>query len=455
MSMQLALRPYVTAGVAIVGASVIAVTPIAPHPTMPDLRLTAAIDNPVAVFAPVVSAAGSWLDGVVRAEVADPFPILAQIFRNQQYTVGQIVASLNGAREGLQGIATGLPATLQAAGALIAAGDVNGAINKVMSDGLAPITALIFNTWTPLQPALQRPFAVLQAMVPALFDAGLALVLGTISSTVGLGFVFGAPPFVQQLVTTTQNVLGAIATLDPVNVINAIQDGIADIAQNAIDQLHTFTDVGGTIDAIRNAILNALQTPAAGAVVTAAAGSAAIAAVPDVSATLVGVSTPDAPARDAAAPGAESPLAATPSAPDAVTDDAATGEPETTATDPVATEVPLAADAPTEAVGAESPVADGATTEEAGASDATSAPKGSTTVVRDSTKAVPGAANPGVATNPTTGHTGASTTAGASSTDTTGAGDTSDGPAKDPGAKDPGTKDSGTKDSGTGGAEAA
>ena len=35
MSMHLALRPYVTAGIALVGASVIAVAPIAPHPDVP------------------------------------------------------------------------------------------------------------------------------------------------------------------------------------------------------------------------------------------------------------------------------------------------------------------------------------------------------------------------------------------------------------------------------------
>ena len=43
--MQLSLRPYVTAGVAIVGASVIAIAPI--QPTPPDVH----IPNPVAEVA--------------------------------------------------------------------------------------------------------------------------------------------------------------------------------------------------------------------------------------------------------------------------------------------------------------------------------------------------------------------------------------------------------------------
>ena len=58
--MQAGVRPYLTAGVALVGASVIAVTPVAAPPRdihLPPVHLSAAIENPATVFAPALTAA--------------------------------------------------------------------------------------------------------------------------------------------------------------------------------------------------------------------------------------------------------------------------------------------------------------------------------------------------------------------------------------------------------------
>lgn len=261
-----------------------------------DVALAASIDNPFVVFKPVVDNAVTWFDGWMKQEIANPFPILNQIVANQQYTVSQLGKAAAGLQSGVERIVRELPATWQQMEPLIRAGDINGAINVFMGNGLAPVTELLLNTWTPLAPALQRPFAVGQAYVPAMFEFSLSLLLGTIDSTVGLGFVFGTPPFVQQVVTSTQNVLGAMSRLDVVGTINAIQNGLADVALNAIDQLHKFTDAGGTIEFIRNAIINALKTPAP------SASSVSAAALPDTSATLVSTAALAAPSADAAAP---------------------------------------------------------------------------------------------------------------------------------------------------------
>ena len=96
MSMQLTMKPYVTVGVALVGASVIAVAPIAPRADLhlPAVNLTASIDNPITVFTPVVNAAGDLIRETLQAEFADPFPILRQIFANQEYTVRQLLAAV-------------------------------------------------------------------------------------------------------------------------------------------------------------------------------------------------------------------------------------------------------------------------------------------------------------------------------------------------------------------------
>ena len=271
MSMHLALRPYVTAGIALVGASVIAVAPIAPHPDvpLPTVHLTAAIDNPIEVFAPVVGAAGTWLTNTIQSEIANPFPILHQILTNQITTAGQVLQAINAGGAALGDLAAGLPATLQTALGKLSTGDVNGAIDSIIASGLNPIISLITGVWTPLQEVLQRPFAVGQALVPALFNAGLSLTLAAVASTVGIGFDTGLTPLVQQIVSSTQSVLTAVTTLNPINVLNAIQHGLADVALNVVAQLDSFTT--GTLPYIRDSLVAALQaTPAAPLAVTAA-----------------------------------------------------------------------------------------------------------------------------------------------------------------------------------------
>ncbi|MGV0741256.1 hypothetical protein [Mycolicibacterium sp. XJ870] len=74
------MRPYVTAGVALVGASVIAVTPVTASPSEIQthaVQLSAtAIDNPIDVFSPVFEKAGTVITDAIQARVDDPFPIL-------------------------------------------------------------------------------------------------------------------------------------------------------------------------------------------------------------------------------------------------------------------------------------------------------------------------------------------------------------------------------------------
>ena len=116
---------------------------------------------------------------------------------------------------------------------------------------------MISGIWTPLQTVLERPFQVGQALVPALFEAGLSLTLAAVLSTVGIGFDTGTTPFIQQIVKSTQAVLTAVTTLNPINVLNAIQHGIADVALNFVTQLNAFTT--GTLPFVRDMLVRALQ----------------------------------------------------------------------------------------------------------------------------------------------------------------------------------------------------
>lgn len=290
MSMQLTMKPYVTVGVALVGASVIAVAPIAPRAELhlPAVNLTASIDNPIAVFTPVVNAAGDLIRETLQAEFADPFPILRQIFANQQFTVSKLLEAINAGGAALTELVQGLPAALNTAGAILRTGNVNGAIDSLVASGLQPILNLILGVSAPLQAALERPFAVGQELVAAAFESGLALTVALAQTFIGIGFPVGTTPVLQNLVNVTESLIQSIGTLNPINVINAVQNGVADVLMNAITHLSDF--MTQTVPYIRTVIVNALK---AGQPATAAK-TADVAAVPLAGAATVTIAVPGA-----------------------------------------------------------------------------------------------------------------------------------------------------------------
>ena len=97
------VKPYITAGVALVGASVIAVTPIsaAPPPEVRTLsssvQLTAFPDmfeNPVAFYSDVVQTAVANTVSLSQLYLNDPVPIIRAVVANQVVAISDIVAAL-------------------------------------------------------------------------------------------------------------------------------------------------------------------------------------------------------------------------------------------------------------------------------------------------------------------------------------------------------------------------
>lgn len=301
MSMQLAMKPYVTVGVALVGASVIAVAPIAPRAELhlPAVNLTASIENPITVFTPVVNAAGDLIRETLQAEFADPFPILRQIFANQQYTVQQLLSAVNAGGAAIGELVSGLPAALEAAGAILRTGDINGAIDSLVASGLQPILNFILGVSTPLQAAFERPFVVGQELVGAAFEVGLAVTVALAQTFIGIGFQVGTTPVLQNLVNVTESIVQSIGTLNPINVINAVQNGIADILLNAITHVSDF--MTQSVPYIRDVIVNALK---AGQPAPTVAKTSEVATVPTAVADTVTISVPgvEGPAGGGGAP---------------------------------------------------------------------------------------------------------------------------------------------------------
>ncbi|MEZ0365748.1 hypothetical protein ACAG26_18875 [Mycobacterium sp. pUA109] len=95
--MQLALRPWVTAGVVLTGASMIAVTPLAtslPEVQVPSIQLTSLVDDvgdalslasldPITPWINVFGDAFNNVSTIATDWLADPFPLLTQVLTNQ------------------------------------------------------------------------------------------------------------------------------------------------------------------------------------------------------------------------------------------------------------------------------------------------------------------------------------------------------------------------------------
>lgn len=108
--MESILRPYATAGIALVGASVIAVTPVvAPSPdvrvALPSVNLSAAVD-PITPWIETINTATANAGNLIDSWLEAPAPVLQQVIANQLGYLGEL--------PDLAAIATQMKANLQA-----------------------------------------------------------------------------------------------------------------------------------------------------------------------------------------------------------------------------------------------------------------------------------------------------------------------------------------------------
>ena len=227
--MQVAVRSYLTAGVALVGASVIAVTPIAPLPAdiqipNPAVQLAATpFDIYVQVFQEAVANAGVLLDEAL----ADPAPILGQLLANQIATVNSLAAGLvTTAGATFTALTTVVPPLLQAAFNDLISGDVEGAVNNLLTAALAtvlPLAGLV----GPIQAAIAQPVQnllnVIDLVDPTTVSLALVGLLGPDISGVGA------------IGTAVQNVIGAVGNGDLEQVLGAVIAGPAVVADGFLN----------------------------------------------------------------------------------------------------------------------------------------------------------------------------------------------------------------------------
>ena len=113
-----------------------------------------------------------------------------------------------------------------------------------------------------------------------------ALTVALAQTFIGIGFPVGTTPVLQNLVNVTESVLQSIGTLNPINVINALQNGVAGVLLNAITHISDF--VVQTVPYIRGVIVDALK---AGQPATATR-TAEVTSLPTAAADTVTISVP-------------------------------------------------------------------------------------------------------------------------------------------------------------------
>lgn len=221
--MNLALRPYVTAGVALVGAGVIAATPVtAPPPAVQShsIQLSAAIDNPIDVFAPVFTAASTVIQNAIQAEIDDPFPIINGLVGKMMAdgkTLGDIANTLG---QSYGGLLAGLPGALTTYAQKIAAGDFTGAVGAFMPIAMGPFMTTFFQL-SNLQNFAKTQFDVAGKLTSAALMTAWSLGPGQLLSVYGV---------IAAVTGTLDELVKAVPTGDPGRIVNVVQHGVANIA---------------------------------------------------------------------------------------------------------------------------------------------------------------------------------------------------------------------------------
>ncbi|NKZ14716.1 hypothetical protein HGA11_27405 [Mycolicibacterium septicum DSM 44393] len=240
--MNLALRPYATAGIALVGASVIAATPLAPPapdvhlPTLPTQAAVelSAFTNPLDTWASVLTATLTDVGALGQAIADNPAPILRQVIANQMANATKLAGIGQAVATGIGGLLNpsnpySSVSLLQQAVSQAAAGDVADAIDSVYS---ALIIYPAFSVGFPLLGTFDVINGVTTnvqkfvAMVPNLVIAAGMTSLGTLGS-IEFAFKESAQGFVDAIKTGDVETAAGIALNAPAVLAGAALNGYA------------------------------------------------------------------------------------------------------------------------------------------------------------------------------------------------------------------------------------
>jgi hypothetical protein len=233
--MNAAVRPYATAGVALLGASVIAISPLAPP--MPDVQalqrsvssvgveLSAAVD-PIENWVQVFKTTAANLGAIGQQIVDSPAPILTQMVANQIASLKSLQTAFSQNAATVKLIFEGAPAALDTARGQLQSGNIVGAVDTINNSIVIPLalaavqavsdsTVPLVNTVNNFAKAFATlPNAVFQALIPMTFP---------LVSTINV------------LVQTTQDVYDGVVASDPGAVVNSLVNLPANLVNGVLN----------------------------------------------------------------------------------------------------------------------------------------------------------------------------------------------------------------------------
>ncbi|MGV0745437.1 hypothetical protein [Mycolicibacterium sp. XJ870] len=235
--MQAAARPYFAAGIALVGASAIAISPVAPP--LPDIEVPAvysaaaeltASANPLEAYLALVTNTVTNVQATIGAELADPAPILLQVIANQISTAESLAAALQNSGRALGNALDpsnpwSIPSLLQAAFTDLLEGDINGAVANVWSAFLTPVAGAFLPLLEPAINAIRQPVENLANVLsnPAIVSLPALGLLNTVYVTVTAAGNVG------------QDIVDSATAGDPLGVVNAMLSGPAVITDTFLN----------------------------------------------------------------------------------------------------------------------------------------------------------------------------------------------------------------------------
>lgn len=220
--MNTAVRPYAAAGVALLGASVIAMSPVTP--VMPDVhamqrsvssvgvQLSAAV-NPIENWIQVFQKSAANLGAIGQQIVDSPAPILSQIVANQIASLKTLQTALNSSATTVKQIFDSVPGAIKTATSQLNSGDIVGAFDTINNTVIIPLALagvqVVSDSTVPLVNTVNN-FAKAFATLPnAVFQVLLPMTYPLVST-------------VNVVVQATQDVYDGVVASDPAAVINTL-----------------------------------------------------------------------------------------------------------------------------------------------------------------------------------------------------------------------------------------
>ena len=244
--MNAAVRPYATAGVALVGATAIAMSPLAPP--VPEVQamqravssvsveLSAAV-NPIENWIQVFQKSTANLNAIGEQIAASPAPILKQIVVNQMAAFEDLKTRMDANAGTLKLIFDGAPNAIATARGQLQSGDIVGAFDTFNNQIVIPLALAgvqaVSDLTRPLVSTVNN-FAKAFAAVPdAVFQVILPMTFPLVST-------------INAAVQATQDVYDGVVARDPGAVLNTL----VNLPANLVDG---FLNGSGTILGFINA----------------------------------------------------------------------------------------------------------------------------------------------------------------------------------------------------------